>query len=101
MDLIGIKIKDKDKAVDCIKILRKFSEMSVGEIKEKIQSGDFVFECSYTDSDGLAQVISLYREFSAAEIEAEIFEHGRLTDIDFLENLLNTYKEIDEENYDQ
>jgi hypothetical protein len=28
-------------------------------------------------------------------IETEVYEHGRLTTVTFLENLLNTYSEID------
>ena len=95
MDTIGIKIKTKNQIPCCIKILRKFTELSVIEIKDKINNNDFVYECDYVDGDGIQKVISLYQELTAAQVETELFEHERLTNIDFLTNLSNTYNEID------
>ena len=97
MDTIGIKIKTKEQVAVIIKVLRKYTELSMGEIKDKISTGKYVYECRFVDGEGITVIKSIYRELSDADVETEIYEHGRLTNIEFLENLLNRYSEIDEE----
>ncbi len=95
MDTIGLKIKSKNQIPACIKILRKYIELSIGEVKDAISNGDFVFECSYIDEDGINKILNIYRDLIEINVEMELFEHGRLTNITFLENLSNTYRDID------
>ncbi len=95
MDTIGLKIKTKYDIPSCIRILREYVGLSIGEIKEKISSGDYVFECPYTDEEGIRMITNIHKKLMLACIETEVYEHGRLTTVTFLENLLNTYSEID------
>ena len=95
MDNIGIKIKTQGQLAACVKVLKGYTEKSMGEIKTAIENNDFVYECRFVDGNGIKKLISIYKELSAANIETEIYEHGRLTDVEFLLNLTNSYVGID------
>ena len=60
MDTIGLKIKTQNKIPECIKVLRKYTEKSMGEIKEAISNDDFVFESSYIDEYGIKKAVDIY-----------------------------------------
>ncbi|SDB40108.1 hypothetical protein SAMN02910298_01959 [Pseudobutyrivibrio sp. YE44] len=95
MDMIGIKVKTKDQITSCIKVLRSYTELSMGEIKQLISSDDYVYECRFVDGKGIKKIISICNDLNAVNVETEIFEHGRTTNIEFLMNLVNTYSEIE------
>lgn len=81
----------------CIKILRKYCKLSIGEIKEAIISNNYVVECSYVKEEGIVNIIKLYKELCDNNIQAQLYEHERITNVEFLENLVETYYEINEE----
>lgn len=53
METIGIKVKSKNQMTYCLKILRKYIEMSIGTIKDHVLNDDFVYECSFVDEEGI------------------------------------------------
>lgn len=81
----------------CVKILRKYCKLSIGEIKEAITSDNYVVECSYVKEKGIVNIIKLYKELCDNNIESQLYEHDRITNVEFLENLVETYYEINEE----
>ena len=97
MDTVGIKVISENEINRCIKILRKYCRLSIGEIKEAIISNNYVVECSYVKEEGIVNIIKLYKELCDNNIEAQLYEHGRITNVEFLENLVETYYEINEE----
>ena len=52
MDTVGIKVISRNEINRCIKILRKYCKLSIGEIKEAIISNNYVVECSYVKEGG-------------------------------------------------
>ena len=94
MDTVGIKVISRNEINRCIKILRKYCKLSIGEIKEAIISNNYVFECSYVKEDEIVNIIKLYKELCDNSIESQLYEHERVTNIEFLENLVETYNEI-------
>ena len=98
MDTVGIKVISRNEINRCIKILRKYCKLSIGEIKEAIISNNYVVECSYVKEEGIVNIIKLYKELCDNNIQAQLYEHERITNVEFLENLVETYYEINEEN---
>ena len=47
MDTIGIKVISQNEINRCIKVLRKYCRLSIGEIKEAIISNNYVVECKF------------------------------------------------------
>jgi hypothetical protein len=95
VDNIGIKIKSNDKIAKCISIIRKYTNLSIGEIKAKIINNEYVMVCGYTDEDGIKSIVEAYKEVTSLGVDAVIYEHDRVTTIDFLINLIDMYGDIE------
>lgn len=100
MNSIGLKIVDKNNIPQCIKIIRKHCDLSIGEIKDTITNNKYVLECDYVDEVQIKLLIALYEELLSNHVSVELFEHNRVTNIDFLKNLVETYEEINQQEWD-
>ena len=49
------------------------------------------------DENGLALIIRLFNKLTSAGISCELYEHGRLSSIEFFNNLAKMYSEIEAE----
>ena len=97
MDTIGIKVISKNEINRCIKILRRYYKLSIGEIKDAIINNKYVVECSYVKEEEIVNIIKLFKELRDNNIESQLYEHERITNVEFLENLVETYYGINEE----
>ena len=94
MDNVGIKIKSNDKIAKCISIIRKYTNLSIGDIKDKIINNEYVMVCGYTDEDGIKNIVKAYKEVTSLGANVIVYEHDRVTTVDFLINLINMYNDI-------
>lgn len=97
MDKISIKIIKDAKITEYIKIIRKYYNISVGELKSKIDNNLYLMNVGYTDEEGIKNIVNLYYELSNYGANVELYEHDRITSITFLNNLLNMYSEISQD----
>ncbi len=97
MDTLGIKIADASISAQGIKIIREKTDMSISDIKSKVAQNAYIIECDAVDEEGLALIISLFNQLTSNNIMCELYEHGRLSSVDFFNNLTNMYSEIDTE----
>ena len=95
MDNIGVKIESNDKIKKCISSIRKYTNLSIGEIKSKIINNEYVMVCGYTDEDGIKNIVKAYKEVISLGVNAVIYEHDRVTTVDFLINLIDMYGDIE------
>ena len=51
--------------------------------------------CGYTDEDGIKSIVEAYKEVTSLGVDAVIYEHDRVTTIDFLINLIDMYGDIE------
>lgn len=51
--------------------------------------------CGYTDKDGIKSIVEAYKEVISLGVDAVIYEHDRVTTIDFLINLIDMYGDIE------
>ncbi len=100
-DRIGLVIISANSVAKCISIIRKYNPVSMSEIKTAIEKKAFVFDCDYDNDSGVRKVRGCYDELVKAGATVEIYEDGDLTTREFISNLLNSYREIDEEIQDQ
>lgn len=94
MDNVGMKIKSKDKITKYISSIRKYTNLSIAEIKDKIINNEYVMVCGYTDEGGIENIIKAYKEVISLGADALIYEHDRVTTVDFLMNLIDMYGDI-------
>lgn len=96
METIGIKIFPTAEFAKVVKIVRKYENLSVSEIKKRIIQSEYIILCDDVDDEGLEIIISLYNELSALNIPCELFEDDSPTDIQLLCSLQEMYDEINE-----
>ena len=92
---IALKVQNPSSMAKCISILRKYNPVSMSEIKCAIDSNQYVLSCKYTNDSGIRKIRKCFDELKKNGIEAEIYEHDRLTTREFISNLITTYKEIE------
>lgn len=97
MDTLGLKIVSADVSVQGIKIIRAETNMSISDIKSRAAQNAYMVECDAVDEKGLALIIRLFNKLSSAGISCELYEHGRLSSIEFINNLADMYSEINTE----
>ena len=73
----GIKLKNTLPEASVLKLLRKeFPDMSLGELREKVASRDYIYLSDRDRYDGIKRMAKLLRRFDSAGLETEIFwEH--------------------------
>lgn len=50
--------------------------------------------CGYTDEQGIKNIVKAYKEIRSLGVNVEIYEHDRVTTVDFLMNLIDMYDDI-------
>lgn len=97
MDKVGIKIKSNDKIAKSISIIRKYTNLPIGDIKSKIINDEYVMVCGYTDENGIKNIVKAYKDVTSLGVDVVIYEHNRVTTVDFLINLINMYSDIEKD----
>ena len=93
--IVGLKIGSSASLAKSISIIRKYQPVSMGEIKDKILTHEYVLVYSRINDKGVKDVIHCYEELVNADIPAELYEgNNEPTTIDLLKNLDKTYDEI-------
>lgn len=92
---ICLKVKSNDKIAKSISIIRKYTNLSIGEIKAKIINDEYVMACGYTDEDGIKNIVKAYKEVTSLGVDVVIYEHDRVTTVDFIMNLINMYNDFE------
>lgn len=95
MDFIGIKAAKSDFNAVIAKTIRKYRDISISEIKAIVSEGNYLYECDYIDAQGIEVILSINSELNSNGISTVIYEHDQKTNVEFLNNLLESYAEID------
>lgn len=97
MGYVAIKISKTAFSAQIVKIVRKYTDISISDIKKRINNQEFIMSCDHIDDEMIKQIINLYRELSKEDVPCLLYENDRETTCEILENLLQMHKEIDEE----
>ena len=95
MSQIGIKLVSNIFSANCAKILKKYRNISISEIKKIVENGDLLMTCDYIDGAGIKQILSLYDELSNNGFKCILFEDNEETTPELLNNLVNLYRETE------
>ena len=94
---ICLKVKSNDKIAKSISIIRKYTNLPIGDIKSKIINDEYVMVCGYTDENGIKNIVKAYKDVTSLGVDVVIYEHNRVTTVDFLINLINMYSDIEKD----
>ena len=94
---IGIKIVSYKSIAPVVKILRKYTGQSISEIKSAVDKGKFVYSGDQCDDDDLKNLIECYKDITDSLVKAKLYQNGSEIPLQFLLNLRESYREIDNE----
>lgn len=97
--IVGIKIIENNITPNGIMIIREYynNEKSISEIKELIDSNNYIAISDYIDKSGIEKILELYSKLNNEGIKCELYEHDVKTTTEFLNNLLQSYFETEKE----
>lgn len=97
MGMIGIKVVNQTFNATIAKIMRKYISDSISDIKLKVINGEYIYACDYIDPEGINTIIAIQQDMETNGIDSKIYEHDEITTIEFLNNLLISYKETEQQ----
>ena len=93
---IGLEVVSAKDIMGCIKAVRKYApEMTMGEIKNKIGSGELMLEYDAVDDEGLAKIIACHNELRKTGAKMKTYWLNREVPYSTLKNLSGTFAYID------
>lgn len=93
MGIIGIKLSERTFTASIAKIVRKYRDISISEVKRIVLSNDYLISCDYIDAAGIAKILNLRRDLENNGVSSVIYEHDSVSSVEFLLNLLVSYEE--------
>ena len=93
MGLVGIKTEETYFDAKIVKIVRKYSDYSIADIKKMVLENDYLLFVDYVDEDGIKKVLALYQDLQNAGISCVLYEHDEVCSKELLENLIGSYEE--------
>ena len=92
---ISIKVPTDSPVAKIVSIVRKIDTIPISEITRRIKNNDYLLVYSCTDNKGLSTLIKCYNEFIKLGITPSLYEHDRPTNIEFFNNLHNSYNDTE------
>ncbi len=96
-DQISIRIPSDAPIAKVVSIIRSIEPLPISEITSRIKNSEDLLSYRYTSTNGTKNILHCYSELTKIGISPSLFEHGRPTSIEFLNNLNKTYQEISDE----
>lgn len=94
----GLKIASYDSIATVVKILRKYGDWSISEIKSRVENHEYILCFNCADRFGLKTILDCYEDLTAAGISVALYDlNHRETTIEIMRNRNNTYDEISAE----
>lgn len=97
MGTVGIKTARPEFKAVIAKTIRKYRDISISEIKKLVLEEKYLYECNYIDANGIKVVLAIHLELNKSGIATDLYEHDRLTNTEYLNNLLVSYKQTEEQ----
>ena len=79
------------------KLMRGYEDVSISEIKRRIECGEYLYECDFISGEGVSRLLSMYEQLTAQGIGCTLFDHGKPSDIQFLRNWVQSCRGVAED----
>lgn len=92
--ILGIVIDEYPSAAEVIKIMRKYTDESIMEIKTHINKKEFVISCDFCNEAEVKRIIECINELEKSKITVKIFENDEEIEMQLLKNWVHTCRDI-------
>lgn len=99
MRTVGLKLKSLVFTASIVKIIHKYQELSISQIKQIVLSNDYVFKCDIICESGIRTILHIKDDLSQEDINSCVYIDEKPTSDEYLNNLLVSYKQTEEQVY--
>ena len=97
MRTVGLKLESSVFTATMAKIIRKYQELPISQIKQIVSNNDYVYKCDIIRANGIKTLLHVKKDLSKERINSYIYVEGKLTSEEYLNNLLVSYKQTEEQ----
>lgn len=97
MRTVGLKLESSVFTATVAKIIRKYQELSISQIKQIVSNNDYVYKCDIIRANGIKTLLHVKEDLSREGINSCIYVEGQPTSEEYLNNLLVSYKQTEEQ----
>lgn len=94
---IKLKIKHDSNKLKYISILRKNSDVNIGEVKRNIENNKSVIIVDYFSTEELKKLKIIIDKLVDENAEVHLFQDDKEVPRDYIKNLIDTYEQIEQE----
>ena len=95
MRTVGLKLESSVFTATMAKIIRKYQELPISQIKQIVSNNDYVYDI--IRANGIKTLLHVKKDLSKEGINSYIYVEGKLTSEEYLNNLLVSYKQTEEQ----
>ena len=88
MRTVGLKLESSVFTATMAKIIRKYQELPISQIKQIVSNNDYVYKCDIIRANGIKTLLHVKKDLSKEGINSYIYVEGKLTSEEYLNNLL-------------
>ncbi|MCR5539306.1 MAG: hypothetical protein K6F71_00515 [Ruminococcus sp.] len=92
--IFGIKAERFTAAV--AKTIREYENVSMSEIKSRVDAGEYVYSCKYVDGKGIRNILEIKDKLAKAGINCELLKNGEPISEEYMHNTLESFKITEE-----
>ncbi len=91
-DKKGIVIEKYPSIAIVVKVIRKYTNDSISEIKNHVEKGEYVLSCEPFDCDGIKMLIRCANELKKNKITVKFYEGDQEESLQYFKNLVHSYR---------
>lgn len=91
----GIVIDKYPSIAVVVKVLRKYTDDSIIDIKNHIENGEFALSYKSIDDSGIRKLIKCTNELKKNKVTVKIYEGNYEESLQYLKNLVHSYRETE------
>ncbi len=80
--------------VGLAKLMRRYEEVSISEIKRRIESGEYLYECDFINANGVSRILEMYENLTAQGVCCTMYDHGKPSDEQYLRNWVESCRGV-------
>lgn len=96
MPKMNVKVFKDNNEMKAISIIKRNTQMSISEIKEKIDKGHYALSCDYFNTEELEELRVIVKLLKEVGVSLELYQDDRAVIPEYLDNLIASHNEISE-----
>ncbi|MCF0132192.1 MAG: hypothetical protein HUJ71_10670 [Pseudobutyrivibrio sp.] len=97
MSEFGFKITGQTSIANVVKIVRKYKDLSISDIKGKIDNDEYIFACDTVDEEACALMFNCISDLNESKISTQLYERDKAIDLQLLINWLESSQKVSAE----